>query len=83
MKDGAKQEIEVGSFCIYTGQKTATLSLGCIVGVTRTGVQMMEAYYYKDKPTKKTALRVIQVPDAVAESMNEGFVKKMRKQFPK
>lgn len=77
MTDGANQEIEEGRFVIYTHQKTATLSLGFIVGRTATGVKMMEASW-GDKPTNKTGLRVVQVSDEVAKSMNSNFFQKMR-----
>lgn len=80
MKDGANQEIKVGTFCIYTGQNTATMSLGFIVGVTGTGVQMKERW--SSKPTRKTSLRVIQVPDEVAKSFDSHFLEEMRKEFP-
>lgn len=79
MKDGANQEIEEGRFVIYTHQKTATMSLGFIVGRTATGVKMMEQYSYNDKPTNKTGLRVVMVSDEVAESMGKSFFKKMKK----
>ena len=78
MRDGANQKIEEGRFVIYTHQKTATLSLGFIVGRTKTGVKIMETYSYNGKPTNKTSLRVVMVSDDVAESMNYSFVKKMK-----
>jgi len=78
MKDGANQEIEEGKFVIYTGQKTATMSLGFIVGLTGTGVKMIGRLSWNNKPTRKTFSRVIQVSDELAKSMNESFFNKMR-----
>jgi hypothetical protein len=79
MKDGANQEIKVGTFCIFTEQNTATMSLGFIIGFTANGVQIRGNYTL---PTRKTSLRVIQVSDELAESMDKNFFNKNREEFP-
>ena len=79
MQDGAQQEIEMGRFVIYTHQKTATMSLGCIVGGSETRVKIEETYSYNGQPTNKTPERVIMVSDDVAKSKNLSFYNKMIK----
>jgi len=78
MQDGAKQEIEEGKFVIYTGQKTAQMDLGFIVGLSNTKVKVKEIWEWRDRPMNKTPERVIIVGDDIAESMDKEFFDEMR-----
>lgn len=74
MQDGANQEIEEGKFVIFSEHKTGQLSLGCIIGRTAKTVKVARPHYsWQSKTINKTSERLVQVSDAVAESMDKGF----------